>query len=162
MVIICPLDNARLAEARQMILETAHLVDNEQVSLAELEARLVQRGIIKDLDDVQGHYFARNGTFLMALDQERVVGTGAVRPLEGELCELKRLWLRPAYWGKGVGPLLMQELLAFARQAGYRRMQLTTDRVLSARAVSFYTRLGFVPVESTSDDPDDLTMELAL
>lgn len=162
MVEIAPLDADHVAEAVQMILETVHLVYEEQVTLEELRERLAKRGVLKDMDDVQAHYFARNGIFLLALDNGRVIGTGGVRPIEGDICELKRLWVRQEYWGKGVGPRLMQSLLAFARQAGYRVMRLSTDRTRQVRAVLFYTRLGFVQIESYSDDPDDISMELAL
>ena len=159
---IVPLDENHLAEARQMILETLHLVFDVQDSLEALRARLAQRGVLKELDNFKAHYFDRNGTFLIALENGRVIGTGGVRPLSADICELKRLWVRPDYWGKGVGPLLMQALLDFARLSGYRVMRLSTDPVYQKRAVRFYTRLGFSQIDSYSDDPDDISMELVL
>ncbi len=159
---ILPLDEEHLAEARQMILETLHLVFEVQDSLEALRARLAQRGVLKELDNFQAHYFERNGIFLIALENGRVIGTGGVRPLVPDICELKRLWVRPEHWGKGVGPRLMQALLDFASQSGYRVMRLSTDPVYQKRAVRFYARLGFTPIESYSDDPHDISMELVL
>jgi putative acetyltransferase len=95
------------------------------------------------------------------LDEGRVIGSGAIRPLDEKLCELKRMWLLEPYQGKGIGYSIMQRLLDFARQIGYERIRLETGTG-QARAISFYHRIGFQDVEDPELDDDDLMMEMAL
>ena len=64
-----------------------------------------------------------------------IIGTGAIRKLEGDLCELKRLWLLTEYHGQGLGYRMLRELLAFARETGYQRIRLETDPVAQRRAL---------------------------
>jgi len=96
-------------------------------------------------------------------DEEEIIGTGTIRKLKSNICELKRLWLLPQYHGKGLGYRMMQELLSFARERGYERVRLETDPVYQKRAVEFYKRLGFneIPISNATDD-EDILMELAL
>jgi putative acetyltransferase len=114
------------------------------------------------MDDVQKNYFQNGGTFLVTVNDGRIIGTGAIRRLEEDVCELKRLWLLPEYHGQGLGYRMMQELFRIARQKGYKSMRLFTDPVYQKRAVEFYKRLGFCEIQASGDDPDDIGMELAL
>ena len=81
--------------------------------------------------------------YLLVTPEGEAVGTGALRPLEGGLCELKRLYIRPAFRGQGAGrtngPPPDPES---ARALGYRRMVLDTFPFL-AGAIHLYRKLGF-------------------
>ncbi len=93
-------------------------------------------------------------------------GCIALRPLPAlgpDICELKRMYVRPAFRGTGLGRRLGAELIAFARSAGYRTMKLDTSTTMHA-AIGLYTSLGFVPCERYNDDPmtDTLWFELRL
>lgn len=93
-----------------------------------------------DPADVQG---SRAG-FAVARDAEgRALGCGALRPLEGDAAELKRMYARPG--GCGVGRALLRFLEEEARRLGYGALRLETRRV-NARAVSFYERHGYARI----------------
>jgi putative acetyltransferase len=94
-------------------------------------------------------------------DGEEVVGTGAIRRLDQQTCELKRLWFLPACRGKGFGKQMVERLLDFARSAGYQRVRLDTAPELQA-ANRLYQRLGFYPIERYHDGPCVIFMEKLL
>ena len=102
---------------------------------------------LTDVDDWLRVYGPPRGTFLVALDGGQVVGTGAIRPIDDETAELKRMWLLEAYQGQGIG---------------YRQMWLSTDAIDQSRAVRFYERLGFQPIAPYGDNGDTLFMGRSL
>jgi GNAT superfamily N-acetyltransferase len=92
-----------------------------------------------DPRDVQGV----GAAFVIAYDaMGEAVGCGALRPLEGTVGELKRMYARP---GSGAGAVILAALERQAAACGYRRLALSTRRV-NARALGFYERHGYVPV----------------
>jgi putative acetyltransferase len=95
-------------------------------------------------------------------DDDQIIGTGAVRRLDNTTCELKRVWLLFDYHGKGLGYRIIQELLAFAREKGYQRIRLETDREDQSRAYELYKRLGFYEIPRYSDNVNDAAMEMVL
>lgn len=89
-----------------------------------------------DPDDVRGP----GSVFLLARDAAGApCGCGALRPLEGGVAELKRMYARP---GSGAGTRLLAALEAQARALGYREIRLSTRRI-NTRAVDFYRRHGY-------------------
>jgi putative acetyltransferase len=115
----------------------------------------------RDMEKVSVEYREPWGTFLVLLDGECVVGTGAIRRLDEETCELKRMWFLPAYRGKGWGTRMAELLLAFARGAGYKRVRLDTSPLLAA-ANRLYARLGFQAIERYNCGPCTVFMEKRL
>lgn len=82
--------------------------------------------------------------FVLAYDDAGVaVGCGAVRLLEGDVGEIKRMYARP---GSGAGAVILAELERLAADGGYRALWLSTRRV-NTRAVGFYERHGYAPVQ---------------
>jgi len=89
-----------------------------------------------DADDVRGP----RAVFLLARDAAgRAVGCGALRPVDAEVAEMKRMYARP---GSGAGVHLLGELERRALAFGYRAIWLETRRV-NGRAVAFYERNGY-------------------
>jgi putative acetyltransferase len=115
----------------------------------------------EDMDEVASQYAAPAGTFLVLMDEERVVGTGAIRRLDEQTCELKRMWFLPAYRGKGFGAKMTEMLFEFASGAGYKRVRLDTIPELAA-ANRLYHRLGFYAIERYNDGPGTVFMEKTL
>jgi putative acetyltransferase len=115
----------------------------------------------EDMDAVSSQYREPAGTFLVLMDDGRVVGTGAIRRLDAQTCELKRMWFLPAYRGKGLGAKMSEMLLSFARSAGYKRVRLDSTDVLVA-AHKLYQRLGFYPIERYNAGPGTIFMEKQL
>ena len=117
---------------------------------------------LTDVDDWPRVYGPPRGTFLVALVDGRLVGTGAIRPIDDDTAELKRMWLLEAYQGRGIGYRLFTLLSEFARAAGYRQMWLSTDNIAQSRAVRFYERLGFQPIPPYGDEEDTIFMGRSL
>ena len=88
------------------------------------------------------------------------IGCIALRPLDNlgpEVCELKRMYVRPAHRGTGLGRLLCQAVIDRARAAGYTVMKLDTDATFAA-AIGLYRSMGFVECERYNDDPMEDTL----
>jgi len=114
-----------------------------------------------DMDETSSHYTAPTGAFLVLLDRDVVVGTGAIRRIDDQTCELKRMWFLPSYRGRGYGTRMSEMLIAFARSAGYQRVRLDTAPELEA-ANRLYGRLGFQPIGRYNDGPCTIFMEKEL
>ena len=148
--------------AKRVIYRVAHEIFNDLRSLEESIAYHESRGELKDMDDIQRNYFENGGIFLVTVDNAELIGTGAIRQLEDGTCELKRLWLLGEFHGKGLGYRMLQELLSFAREKGYKRIWLQTDAVQQSRALELYRRLGFYEIPRYTDRTDDIAMEMSL
>lgn len=162
MMEIRPIQEHEIPEAKRVIFTVAFEIFKEASTLEESIAKYSAQGKLSEIDDVRKNYFENGGTFLVTVSDGRIIGTGAIRFLEESVCELKRLWLLTEYHGQGLGFRMMQTLFRIAREKGYRIMRLETDRVVQARAVEFYKRLGFHEIPRFGDDPDDMGMEMIL
>ncbi len=99
-----------------------------------------------ELETLPGEYAGRGGALLLALVDGQVAGCGAMRPLADvdytNACEMKRLFVRRAFRGFGLGRILARTLLDRATQAGFSNMLLDTlDDMEAARGL--YETLGF-------------------
>jgi putative acetyltransferase len=110
-----------------------------------------------------GAYAEPVGRLLLAFAGEEPAGCVALRKLEEGICEMKRLWVRPAYRGTRLGRRLAETVVGEARTAGYRAVRL--DTLPSMReAQALYVSLGFVDIPPYNDHPIEGTrfMELTL
>jgi putative acetyltransferase len=84
--------------------------------------------------------------------------------LEPEICEMKRLYLRSQFRGKGLGRVLADRIIAEARQIGYQRMRLDTIEPVMKDAVAMYRKIGFKEIAPYRANPTAgaLCMELQL
>lgn len=98
-----------------------------------------------ELQSLPGEYAPPGGVLLLALDGEKAAGCIALRPLAEKFCEMKRLYVRPAWRSTGLGKRLAQSVIEEARRAGHRFMRLDTlPTMISARHL--YAALGFRPI----------------
>ncbi len=106
------------------------------------------QGFEEELAGLPGEYAPPRGRLLIvyhAAEQGGAsvpAGCAALRPLEAGICELKRMYVPPAFRGRGLGRLLAVRLLAEARQAGYRSVRLDTIDTMK-EALGLYRALGF-------------------
>ena len=162
MIKIRPIKPDEIPLAKQLIYQVAHKVFQDTRPLEESMAFYESKSLLQDIDGLEECYFSSDGTFLVMTDDDRIIGTGAVRNMDDEICELKRVWLLHEYHGQRLGYRMMQELLSFAREKGYGRMRLETDREAQSRAFEFYKRLGFYESPRYSQHQDETAMEMVL
>ena len=130
---------------------------------AALEIDLGYQGFADELAGLPGCYAPPRGRLLTAWAGEEAAGCVALRPLAEDVCEMKRLYVRPKFRGSGIGKQLTEAIIAEARQTGYAIMRLDTVPKLEA-ATRLYESLGFVPRDAYYETPvvGTVFMELAL
>jgi carbonic anhydrase len=122
-----------LDQVRTLMLSYVAYLRSHQLEPKRLE---------KEMGELPGVYGPPEGLLLMATWSDETVACGGIRRLEEGVCEIKRLYLRPAYRGKGIGRALAGSLIEGARSLGYRKIVLVTLPFMR-EAVSLYRSLGF-------------------
>jgi GNAT superfamily N-acetyltransferase len=110
------------------------------------------QGFQAEVAGLPGAYAPPRGRLLLARVDGGPAGCGALRPLSGEAAELKRMWVRPAFRGLGLGRALALALLEAARSEGYARARLDTLPAMT-EAQALYRSLGFREVAPYNDNP---------
>ena len=140
-------------EIRIVDADSAALLESARAIIREYAAGLGVDLSFQDFEGemagLPGEYEPPAGALLLAFVDGQLAGCGAMRALAdvdyANACEMKRLYVRPAFRGFGIGRLLAQRLLERAREAGYANMLLDTlDDMEAARGL--YETLGFVEV----------------
>lgn len=156
---IKPIEQHQIEQAKRVV--TAVCLEIWQDILTEED--LSHYDSMSDIENVQSHYFNDRGVFLVLINNGQVVGTGAIRKLDNEICELKRMWFLKEYRGQGWGWKMAQVLFDFARQMRYRKVRLDlASEERQSQALKLYTRLGFYPVERYNNGPCNVFMEKLL
>jgi putative acetyltransferase len=115
----------------------------------------------QELRLLPGEYAPPQGALFLAWADARPAGCVAVRRIDDDDCEMKRLYVRDAFRGVSAGERLAREAIEWARAAGYRQMRL--DTLPSMRAAhKLYERLGFVETPAYRFNPVEGTRFLAL
>lgn len=146
-------DDADVAEVRRLV----HAHADARASIPGVEH------MHADADRMPGVYVAPLGGLWIAASGASGVGCVALRPLDAETAEVKRMFVDPEWRGRGVGRALMDTVISGARARGYRALRLGTLHDMTA-AQALYSSLGFAPIARYR--PDELTdtrfFELAL
>jgi ribosomal protein S18 acetylase RimI-like enzyme len=106
----------------------------------------------KELAALPGEYAPPGGRLFLVQEAGAAAACAALRRLEPRTGEMKRLYVRPAYQGRGLGRRLAEAVIAAAREAGYARLLLDTLPKM-ASAFALYRALGFAPRGPYSPNP---------
>jgi GNAT superfamily N-acetyltransferase len=93
-----------------------------------------------------------DGVYLVGWRGDLAVAGGAVRRMDADVGEIKRMFVRPAARSRGVAGALLEALEAAARSLGYRRVRLDTGPK-QVHAIRLYQRAGYVPIDPYNDNP---------
>jgi GNAT superfamily N-acetyltransferase len=120
--------------------------------IADSPVSLDYQGNDADFASLPGKYAAPEGCVLLAERDGEIEGCVAFRRVSADICEMKRLYVRPHARGSHLGRALVQRLIAEARSVGYREMRLDVQ-AKSVAARTLYGALGFVAAEPVSFNP---------
>jgi putative acetyltransferase len=144
----------QLAEVRGLFLEYAQ----------SLGFSLCFQGFDQELAGLPGTYAPPQGRLLLATVVNQAAGCAGLHTLENDVCEMKRLYVRPQFRGSGLGRRLAATTIAEARGIGYKKMRLDTIVGKMDRAIELYRQLGFREIDPYRPNPipGALYMELTL
>jgi ribosomal protein S18 acetylase RimI-like enzyme len=129
---------------------------------ASLNIDLCFQSFEEELAGLPGKYAPPKGRLLLAFgEDDSPAGVIAMRPIDGDICEMKRLFVRPAARGQNLGRKLIDRVLEEAREAGYTKMRLDTLTGLMDKAIALYRSYGFydIPAYYQSPMPNELYLE---
>lgn len=121
------------------------------------------QGFDQELARLPGKYAPPGGRLLLARCGQEPAGCVALHPFSPGICEMKRLYVRPEFLGKGIGKRLVDAIIQAGRELGYRAMRLDTLPYMKA-AIALYQAHGFMLIPRYYDTPlkDTIFMELKL
>jgi len=147
-------ENTRVVEsARRLFVEYAD----------SLNFSLCFQGFDSEIAQLPGEYVPPLGGLLLAHYDGALAGCVALRKIDDEICEMKRLYLRPEFRGKGIGRKMAIEVIKMAQEIGYAKMRLDTAPAMK-EAIALYHSLGFVEIGPYRENPipGAIFMELTL
>src|SRR5712692_1269503 len=145
---------SQIEKVRQLFLEYAQ----------SLGFSLCFQSFDKELAGLPGDYSPPGGRLLLGTYDGAPAGCVALHKLAPGICEMKRLFVRPQFRGKGLGRVLAERIIADARQIGYQQLRLDTVEPMMRTAVAMYRQLGFREIAPYRENPIEgaLYMELQL
>jgi GNAT superfamily N-acetyltransferase len=137
-----PKSDAEWQQARELVQEYA----------TSLNVDLSFQDLAHELEHLATEYGPPSGEFLIAREGGLGLACVGLRKFDDTAGEMKRLYVRPAGRGRGLGRLLVESILAKARELGYTRVLLDTlPSMTEARAL--YTSMGFTPTDPYRFNP---------
>jgi putative acetyltransferase len=142
----------QISQVRELFLEYAK----------SLGFSLCFQSFDQELADLPGDYAPPEGRLLLAEYEGQLAGCVALHKLEPGICEMKRLYLRPTFRGRGLGRKLAEIIVNEARSVGYRRLRLDTVAPVMKDAVALYGLLGFQEIAPYRANPIEGAMYMEL
>ena len=143
MKLILATSESDIKEARTLLQEYA----------AWLGISLCFQNFDRELAALPGEYAPPDGRLLLAFEDDEVAGCIALRKIRATTCEMKRLFLRPEFRGRGLGRVLVERIIEEARQIGYTQMCLDTLPGRMDQAIALYKSIGFKEIEPYYNNP---------
>lgn len=152
---------------KYLVAESAEHLDAVKTLFMEyarsLEFSLGFQDFEEEISDMPGHYGPPDGCILLAFYDDVPVGCVGLRRLEEGVCEMKRLYVKPEFRGRGIGKYLSEMIIAEAKRIGYDKMRLDTLSSMT-EANAIYGNLGFRDIEPYRYNPfeDAIFLEIDL
>jgi len=127
---------------------TDYLIKGDAVFAKYLE----QQKFDKELEDLSVKYGMPWGRLYLLRCDGDTAGCIALRKIDENSCELKRLYIKPKYRGNGISKMLVEKIIADAKEIGYCYILLDTLPFLRS-AIKLYRSIGFYEVEKFNDSP---------
>lgn len=141
-----PTDDRHRQVLKVVTAESSEQVDTIRELFLEyaksLNFDLCFQGFDKELESLPGKYAAPDGRLLLALYDQKIAGCVALWKVSDQVCEMKRLWVRPEFRGKKIGRQLAEFVIEQAKLIGYSKMKLDTIDTMT-EAIKLYVSLGF-------------------
>ena len=113
---------------------------------------LVMQNADEEISHLEGKYGLPDGRIYLLMAEGKATGCIALRRIDSQSAELKRMYIRPAYRRNGFGEILVKKIIADAGEIGYNTILLDTLPFLDG-AVRLYKRCGFTETEPYNDSP---------
>ena len=141
-ILIRPAVAADMPQARAMLREYVEWIGLD-LAFQEIDAELA---------GLPGDYAPPRGAMFVAVAGPRHVGMISLRPFDGDICEMKRLYVRPEARGQGLARRLISRLTDEARRLGYAEVRLDTLPMMGD-AQALYESYGFVDIPPYYETP---------
>ena len=125
-------------------------------------AQRLSKKAINEANNLPGEYVLPKGCLLLAEYKNEIAGCIAISEIEDDLCELKRLYVKPQYRRMGIGRKLAEAIIKKAAQLKYKLMRLDTNKVLFIGAEPLYSSLGFVETGHIEGSPLESSVHMEL
>ena len=137
--------------------ETAGQIEQAQKLFRDYEKwfglKLCFQNFDEEVASLPGRYKSPDGRLFLAFADEKLAGCVALRKLEENICEMKRLFVRKDFRGCGIGKILIEKLISEAQTIGYEKMRLDTFPPKMSKAVELYNSYGFYEIEPYYHNP---------
>lgn len=133
-----------IPQAKKLIIEYTRRLNRD----------LSFQNIDEELHDPAHKYTAPEGELLVAIDNDNIIGMVAYHRHNSTRCEMKRLYVKPEARGLHLGDMLVNEIIARARKAGFKEMVLDTIKPLKS-AIHLYQKHGFETCGPYYENPMD-------
>jgi N-acetylglutamate synthase-like GNAT family acetyltransferase len=138
-------------------LETEDEIIKAKELIIEYIKWLNQDLTYQDIDDELMYFPQRykepNGTFIVAKDNNDIIGCVGLKKLEKDICEMKRLFVKDTYKGKGVGKKLVEIILQEAKNKNYKKIRLDTLKTME-NALKIYYKNNFYEIGAYYNNPN--------
>jgi GNAT superfamily N-acetyltransferase len=144
----------RPEEVKELFIEYTDMLVKGEPAFVEY---LGIQNFDEELKHLEKKYGMPGGRLYLLYVNDALAGCVALRKMDKEKCELKRLYVKPKFRGEGYGDLLLERIMGDARRIGYKYMYLDTLPFLKT-ALRMYKRFGFEEIERYNDSPLDSTI----
>lgn len=149
-----------------ILAETAEHIETARKLFREYEAwfglALCFQNFDEEVANLPGKYAPPEGRLFLAFSDEKLAGCVALRKLEEDVCEMKRLFVRDEFRGQKIGMALIEKIISEAEIIGYKKMRLDTYPPKMSQAAKLYKFYGFREIPAYYHNPYGETLYLEL